>query len=241
MATASIRLRVTALAPMHRLALDAGTGTSWLTDEEAARLAAMGSAHRQAQFLAGHWLVRVLAARHLGGEPTHWRWSRPDGEPASLHREGERVFASLSHSGEWLAAAVGDETIGLDVEAAPKPRDFLALAGQVFSPEECAWLRDAPDELGPAFHRFWTIKEATGKRDGRGLRMEVARRQVPIVVGTDAPFDVLPAKAGMTGEVETWQEGDIVLALAHSGDAIVDAEGLPAGASHARWRIRVLD
>ncbi len=225
--SAPILLRLAALAPMHAQALAAGT--DWLTPDETTRLAGMGSAHRRQQFLAGHWLVRVLAAQARGNESSAWQWARPEGEPAFLQCGRQRVFASISHSGDWLACAVAGAPIGLDVEASRKPRDFHALAAQVFSPDECALLLAGRGDLSEPFHRLWTIKEAFGKRSGNGLRIQDARRQQPVAV-----------EPGEDGEVETWQGGGMTLALAHAGQAPVESMGLPADARHARWRIRTL-
>lgn len=225
---APILLRLAAVAPI--LALAEASGRSWLTDDEATRLSAMGAPHRRRQLLAGHWLVRSLAVQAHGGDLAAWRWSRPEGQPAFLQHEGDIVFASISHSGDWLACAIAEDAIGLDVEASVKPRDFHALAVQVFSPEECALLRAGDGDPAAAFHRLWTIKEACGKRLGHGLRPQESRRQVPVAV-----------PAGESCDVETWQGGGIAVALAHSGRAAINGEGLPSDTRHARWRIRVPD
>lgn len=225
---APILLRLAAVAPIHAQARD--SGSAWLTPDETTRLAGMGSAHRRQQFLAGHWLVRVLAAQARGNDFSAWQWARPEGEPAFLLCGGQRVFASISHSGDWLACAVATTPIGLDVEASRKPRDYHALAAQVFSPEECALLLAGHADPAEDFHRLWTIKEAFGKRSGNGLRLQDARRQVPVA-----------AESGGDGEVETWQGAGMTLALAHTGQAQVETTGLPADARHACWRIRTLD
>lgn len=153
-------------------------GLDWLTKAEGQRLQAITAAARRDTFLAGHWQARWLAAQwlqldvrrialetHADGRPL----LRVDGDAAPLH-------VSLSHSGDWLALALADAPVGIDVELPRRERDWEALARFVFSPEERQRLRDAEDaERIRVFHALWTLKEAHGKRSGEGLQPRAAR------------------------------------------------------------------
>ena len=75
---------------------------------------------------------------------------------------------SLSHSGPYIAVAVGKSAVGVDVER--KRKIGLAVSARWFRPEEHALLLSLPDGERPkAFLRFWTLKEAALKYTGEGL------------------------------------------------------------------------
>lgn len=73
------------------------------------------------------------------------------------------LFPSLSHSGEWAAAAIGDVPVGVDIQLCRplSPR----VRGRIFSPEEQDW---AGDDVERGM-RLWTMKEAHGKMLGVGI------------------------------------------------------------------------
>ena len=167
------------LLPVAVAAAEAGAqGQDWLTDAERQRLQAITSPSRRDTFLAGHWQARVLAAQwlqldvgrialdaHADGRPL----LRVDGDAAPLQ-------VSLSHSGNWLALALADAPVGVDVELPRRVRDWNALARFVFSPEECERVEAAdPAMRADVFHALWTLKEAHGKRSGAGLQPRAAR------------------------------------------------------------------
>jgi 4'-phosphopantetheinyl transferase len=221
-------LRLASLATQVAFAL--ADGLDWLTEHEQLRLSAMRSELRQRQFLAGHWLVRCLAAETLGGKPREWLLSAdPDGVPRlskSTYCAGQGVCASISHCGDWVVTAISPWPVGVDIECNSKRRDFLALAEHAFSPSECAALHDlAGEDKAAVFYQFWTLKEAVGKRDGHGMRPELARRQSPI------------ACAQSEAEVMTWQLTDCSVALAGGIGMPVRVAGLPEGSSPNYWRI----
>lgn len=204
-------------------------GGDWLTEDEAARLQAMASPGRRRSFLAGHWLARELAAgwlqvgatriglgRHADGRPL----LQVDGAPSALS-------LSLSHSGDWLAVALADAPVGVDIELPRRTRDYPALARFAFSPEEAARL-DALDDAGRrgAFHVLWTLKEARGKRSGEGLLPGRSRR-----------VTALPSDAG-AAEAVSWGLDDGALALAIAPGTTIDiASGADLHAP-AWWRYR---
>jgi 4'-phosphopantetheinyl transferase len=203
---------------------------SWLSDSERQRLSSINSSRRHRQFLSGHWLLRRLATKVFGDQSSQWSVTTGlDRAPVlqSLrHGVGDGVRASLSHSGDWVVAAIANFPVGVDLECPSKPRDLLALADMTFSPEERATLRTLPENERPAtFYLYWTLKEATGKREGHGLRPELARRQRPAACVAN--------EAG----VVSWRFADCSLALAGQAGMSVRAEGLPETALPSYWRI----
>lgn len=78
---------------------------------------------------------------------------------------------SLSHSGGYAALARGPAnlTLGVDLERC-RPRRFLDLAANWFSPREFEQLSELPvTEQAAHFYLLWTLKEACTKALGLGL------------------------------------------------------------------------
>ncbi|KAA2285959.1 4'-phosphopantetheinyl transferase family protein [Arenimonas fontis] len=205
-----------------------GTAADWLSEAERARLAAMRAPRRRDQYLAGHWLARSLAARGFGGHAGDWHWQHPEGEPPRLTRSGwrEPLRVSISHSGERIAVAVANGPVGLDLEYPQRPRDLDGLAAFVFTRGERERLAAQPaPERARAFYRYWALKEAEGKRCGKGLLPGRARR-----------LQCEPAAAEQA-EALTWQlpDGGMLAIAAWPGIVAVIGEqdwGAPTG-----WRL----
>lgn len=221
---AAAHLHVLPVAPSAAEAEAQGLG--WLTDGERQRLQTITAAARRCSFLAGHWQARRLAAQwlqvdvrrialqaHADGRPL----LRVDGDAAPLH-------VSMSHSSGWLAVAVADAPVGVDIELPRRDRDWEALARFVFSPAELHCLRDGDAAARiRLFHAFWALKEARGKRSGEGLRPKAAR--------TVTATACVPGRA----EAMSWVFGDGALALALAPGMAVSLDG-PALGEPAHWR-----
>jgi len=158
-------------------------GTDWLTAVERARLAGMRGSHRRESFLAGHWLARRVAARWLELPVGRIALATlADGRPL-LQLDGAPLPLSLSisHSGDWLALALGEVAVGVDVEVPKAGRDLDALTRFAFSAAEARMLRKLDGaEREAGFHALWTLKEAWAKRSGEGLRPRQARTIQPL-------------------------------------------------------------
>jgi len=77
----------------------------------------------------------------------------------------DRLFFSLSHSGDLVGLAVcEDREVGLDIEKRDGERDEDALAAYCFSDEELEEYRRDGDFLS-----LFTSKESLSKAEGRGL------------------------------------------------------------------------
>ncbi|WP_146909555.1 4'-phosphopantetheinyl transferase family protein [Arenimonas daejeonensis] len=176
--------------------------------------------------------MRELAARSFGGEPGQWCWDDQAGPRPQLLRDGVRAWATLSHSGEHLAAAVASQPIGLDLELPRRPRDVMALARHMFAADEVSRLdeTEAGVERERRFYMFWALKEARGKRGGEGLQATQARR--------------ISARPGAAGDAEAcvWPLGDTgALAVAGWPGLRIQAHGLPTDISAAHWTYVAVD
>jgi 4'-phosphopantetheinyl transferase len=201
----------------------------WMGEAELARLAAMGSETRRRQFIAGHWLARDVAAGFTGTNPHDWLLVAAANGAPELHlrstsrRQG--IHLSLSHSGEMVAAAIAPFPLGIDLESTDRVRDWLALADHVFAPEECKQLLLLPEsERQELFYRYWTLKEACGKRDGTGLHLSQAMAQRAHECDERDAIAI------------TWQSAGQCLALVGVRGMRTNALGIPVTARQRFWR-----
>jgi 4'-phosphopantetheinyl transferase len=136
----------------------------------------------------------------------------PHGKPALT---GATLEFNLSHSHNWLAIAISEKPVGIDVEDGGRltQDDLLSLARQVFTPSECAKLTRLPQEQRKrAFLRAWTQKEAYVKALGIGLSLPPDTFEVAILP-TEAP-KLFAHPQGET-EIERWHFGEYFLEDAH--------------------------
>ena len=127
--------------------------------------------------------------------------------------KGGAFSVSLSHSGGYVAIAVGHEAVGVDVEKARKAP--LAVADRWFCPEEKESLRRVSEpERARVFFRFWTLKEAALKYTGEGLSGGLET--------VDCPALSEAARAGADGALAgrnfALADGAIVGVVAHRKD-----------------------
>lgn len=82
---------------------------------------------------------------------------------------GDARHISISHSGDTVAVAVGDEPVGIDIEEMRPVEE--KLIHYVCTPAERDYVCAATgDERTRRFFSVWTAKEALFKRDGGSLR-----------------------------------------------------------------------
>lgn len=76
---------------------------------------------------------------------------------------------SISHTKNYVFAAISDNPIGIDAEEMDRNID-LRLAEKILSAKEFAQFQKAADKR-LALLRFWVLKEAAGKCTGEGLQL----------------------------------------------------------------------
>ncbi|HEY9103773.1 4'-phosphopantetheinyl transferase family protein [Chitinimonas sp.] len=161
-----------ALAQVVKLHAEWSVGGVLQTDETA-RVAGFSRPQRRAQFLAGRWLARRLLCQAVGGAPADWTLSATAGRPPQvLGQPNWRL--SVSHSGDWVACALADRPVGIDLERTNSGRDVAAMAALVCHPSEAAELGQLPAaEQEAALIAMWTRKEAWLKQ--QSAPFELAR------------------------------------------------------------------
>lgn len=168
-------------------------GSAWLTVAEQTRWHGFSQAARKQTYLAGRWQLRMELAGLRGGEP--------QAQPVDLAASGATTLAgtglhaNLSHGGDWLAVAIADAPIGVDIEQLNPKRDVLGLAQMVCSPAQIALLQAQPDALlrMQQFYRWWTLKEAWLKHRGQGLQFPTLQSLAFEAAGPD----IAPAASGL--------------------------------------------
>lgn len=145
-----------------------------LSDGEQARYFQLRQPARALQFLLSRYLLRQLLGRRLG-QPAESLCLAEECHGRPCLQDGALQF-NLSHSGAWLALAVGAPRLGIDLEQSRRLADPLSLARRYCHPHELAQLLALPaGEQTAAFQRLWSLKEAVLKAHGGGLQAGLAR------------------------------------------------------------------
>lgn len=154
-------------------------GAAWLDQAEAAehlldpgerqRAARFRFAHDRVAYVLAHAMWRSALALCLRCEAAAVRvTSTSAGQP---QLPGTPWATSLSHSGSWVALAVGRTAVlGVDIERSPPLRALNDLVSTVCTPREAIDMHDLPPAAREhAMLRLWTRKEALLKAFGTGL------------------------------------------------------------------------
>lgn len=142
--------------------------------------------------LIAELLARWMLARRLRIAPGEIRFVRNRyGKP--LCTSGP-VHFNLSHSGDWVVAAVSRGEIGVDVERIDPAMD-LSLAAGLFTPAELAWMDQDGDGKRERFFELWTYKESFIKCAGTGL--SVPLNSFSVMPRADGTATVVPVADGM--------------------------------------------
>lgn len=179
------QVRVRRVEQVLALAPDAGT---WLAPSEQQRVARLRVAERRNQYLAGHWMLRCLLAEQLDSEPCALTLIERENLPPAL--AGSSLQLSLTHGGDWIAAAWSAAPIGIDLEPR-QPRPALDRLQHLLLNDE-----EAPGSLdNDALLQRWVLKEALIKRDhGSALPQQLAELQLRPAV-TQAIVEIVSTDA----------------------------------------------
>ena len=203
----------------------------WMGEAERRRWDVLAPAARRA-FVASRGLLRELLRAATGVPEAAWDISAQAGvAPVARAPASDGVHVSLSHRLGWIAAAVSDAPVGVDIECERPPRSAAAeRAMLMLSPAELADWRSVPAAAQEAaLLACWTAKEAWFKASAPGT----------------APWDFrrIAARACRPGDpganVRTWMLPSVHVALCSTDAqalAVVECE-LPAGASSSSWHV----
>lgn len=139
---------------------------AWLGDSERQRWPTLAP-DKQAPFAASRALLRELLQAATGVPANAWEVSAQVGGAPTAHagrrgRAPAAIHVSLSHRLGWVAAAVADTPVGIDLEcerpARSEPAERAAL--MLSASEQLAWNDLSPDARESALLSRWTAKEA---------------------------------------------------------------------------------
>lgn len=154
---------------LRRCIYDAAQAEAWqelLSEQERARYQQFPVEKRRHEFLLGRVALRTLLADRLRTEPRHVPLRVTDA--GALEVPGTSYHVSLAHSHERAVAVMAERPVGVDLERIaardPQVADFLLHSS------ERSLLDTLPMEADRAFVLCWTLKEATLKALGTGMR-----------------------------------------------------------------------
>jgi len=117
---------------------------------------------------AGTLLRLAMEKCHVSDQLTEIAYGK-HGKP---YLKGSDFHFSLSHSGEYVVCAYGDESLGADIQ---RIKDSIPNhTNKILSQAEKSYLDSLNGkDKNNAFYRIWTRKESLIKWDGRGLKISL--------------------------------------------------------------------
>jgi len=200
----------------------------WLIALQQLPLDSVPAGHDRAERLRGQrirqrFMLRLLLGSYLGCPGRDLELERGErGKPMLSKRHADSALSfNVSHSGEWLAVAVGkDCPVGVDIELERSMPRAVALARRYF-PEAEADVLSGLDEpfRSRNFLQHWTAREALVKARGCGLANVMDRIELdgspPGIVGLPADWPradqwslvMPPLPEGLVGHVAAGRPG----------------------------------
>jgi 4'-phosphopantetheinyl transferase len=145
------------------------------------------------RYIVARGILRTLLGSYLNLAAVDVRfvyneYGKPSLDPAL--RQNDLHF-NVSHSGDLALFAIARHAqVGVDIEFIRSNIEYGQIAQRFFSPEEQHALSLLPvTEIGIAFFRCWTRKEAYIKARGQGLSIPLD--QFTVSLGADEPASLL--------------------------------------------------
>ncbi|WP_147378790.1 4'-phosphopantetheinyl transferase family protein [Motilimonas pumila] len=153
----------------------------WSTPEEIELLSQSQNEEKNLSRIYARILIRQALfklAPHI--EPVDWIIEHNDaGQPTlscSHYNFVDKIMPhiSISYSYPYVAVALHNEPLGLDLEKHDLSLNYLTIVKNYFGPGEEADIQTLEKQhRRHYFYRLWTLKEATGKLLGTGLRIKL--------------------------------------------------------------------
>ena len=119
--------------------------------------------------LCADHLAREMLSAKLGRSPDELVFRRTEkGKP---YLDGFPLHFNLSHSGDFVACAISEAPIGVDIEALRPIREELCK--KVCGADELAYVYPDGKFHSERFLRLWTAKEAILKQSGEGIASDL--------------------------------------------------------------------
>lgn len=149
-----------------------------LSGERARKLEKLHFAEDRVRSMLGELLLRINLKQVWGIGSGEIRFVYNEYGKPRLERHPQLHF-NLTHSGRWVAAAIDEAPVGVDVEQI-KPVD-MGIAERFFTPSEQQYIQGETDgNKLTSFYRIWTLKESYIKAKGKGLSIPLNRFSVEL-------------------------------------------------------------
>jgi len=129
--------------------------------------------------LIGEILIRMTITEQLGIKNEEIVFAKNSyGKPYLRNDPG--FYFNISHSGDFVVAAVDDKPVGIDIEQVEHIDDYRRIAEKYFTESELAYItKNDCDNLG-RFFEIWTAKESYIKCRGKGLSIPLKSFSIEI-------------------------------------------------------------
>lgn len=151
----------------------------WLSLSEQQRYGSFASGTRRQQFLCGRFLARE-AIGYIRGQPWNafYLGAPEEGPPRITDKSGVDVLLptsiSISHTDGWVACAVCEQSVGVDVQSRKKHRDITALSEMIgCKPNGSSGIADIETTL--SFYANWGLREAWIKQSRPDAEASIPR------------------------------------------------------------------
>lgn len=136
----------------------------WMESDRRAQVERLSNTQMRLSSICGEWLTKTMLSEISGIAAEEISLVRDKrGKP---YVKNLPLYFSVSHSGDFVACAVSDRPIGLDLEQVRQCD--ISAAKRICSPKELEYILTAEDSL-TRFFRVWTAKEAYVKMTGEGI------------------------------------------------------------------------
>lgn len=141
---------------------------SILSETEITDIDTYKNAKRKIEHLLGIVLIRLFLSELLSISPKDILFeNKKNGKP--FCKNFPNIHFNISHSGNYVVAALSDSSVGVDIESLKKNAP-MQVAERFFNEKEWKILNETPvKEKKSIFFKFWTAKESYVKMLGDGL------------------------------------------------------------------------
>lgn len=147
-----------------------------MSSERKARCLRFNFAEDRRRMAFGEMLLRKLISKEFNSENILIK-NLPSGKPVAF-ADNKEIYVSISHSGDFVAAALCDNEVGIDLEVTREVKpDFIK---KVLSADELEFVNESNDKT-MAFLKVWTAKEAYLKLTGEGLSGLKSANVLPLI------------------------------------------------------------
>lgn len=133
------------------------TPPKWFSVTEKQRFKRIKAVKRQIQFIKSRALIRHALSQNFHKPFDWWLFQEKRDSQPLVENLPDGIQISLSHSHNWVVVALGNSSLGIDIEH-KKPRNFIETSKIFMTEQELAGFDNNPSNSD--FYRTWCLKEA---------------------------------------------------------------------------------